>query len=157
MTEGRARRSLRLKVEALEQALRTGAVTSEIPLITKIEDIQRWHSPPMISWKSFSVAAPGGSNPDLRKRLDNVLSSFIRLQSGKKKRGPQPPRGMSVSDWLVREERDALLRQNAQLIARVQELEMDRLANQAAISSQTAKIAELSAALRKVAPLRASK
>ncbi|QAY78897.1 hypothetical protein [Sphingosinicella sp. BN140058] len=154
MREGAARRSFRLKVEALEQAVKEGIVPKELPKILKLDDVRCWNAPPMSSWSSFSVAAPGALNSDLRERLDRVLPSFVKLQSGKVKRGPKPPRTMSVGDWLIREERNALLQQNAQLLGRVQEAESQVRSMRTIIASQKKKIGELSASLRKVVPLR---
>lgn len=153
MKEGPARRSFRLKVEALEKAASDGVVPEDLPVIGNVGDLRTWNDPPMTSWSSHSVAAPGGPNSDLRFRFDRILPTFVKLQTGKVKRGPLPPKGMSVTRWLILHENAALIRQNAELLVRVKELEIALRVERTIVESSKAKIGELTATLRTLAPL----
>lgn len=154
MKEGRSRRSFRLKVELLEMAATDGVVPEGVPIIGKVDDLRVWNDPPMIAWSSFSVAAPSGPNPDLRARFDRILPTFVKLQTGKFKRGPRPPKNTTVEEWLIRDERDGLVRQNTELLVRVEELESALNIERAITESSKAKIAELTAKFRTLAPFK---
>jgi len=157
MTEGRSRRSFRLKVEILEQAVVAGSVPPSLPIIGKLDDLRSWAdkgNKDLCSWSSFSVAAPGGKNADLRGRFDKIFPSLVELQTGKKKRGPRPPKKTSMEEWLIRDERDALIAQNSDLIIRVTVLEEDKRVRDAVIASLLTSVAELTAELAKITPLR---
>lgn len=156
MKEGPSRRSFRLKVEILEKAAIDGVVPEGVPIIGKVDDLRAWNDPPMIAWRSFSVAAPSGPNSDLRFRFDKILPTFVMLQTGKAKRGRRPPKNMSVEQWLIRDERDALARQNADLLVRVRELETALHVEKTISESSRAKNAELTSKLRTLMPLKRS-
>lgn len=157
MAEREARKSFRLKVELLEKATTDGVIPPEIPIIAKVKDLQSWDTPPLTSWKSFSVAAPSGRNADLRARFDRILPSFVKLQTGKSMRGPRPPKNMSVESWLVQSERDALCRQNAELLMRLNETEAALRSKAAMLESSKAMIAELTEKLSVLIPLSVAK
>ncbi|MFW2350133.1 hypothetical protein [Qipengyuania sp.] len=157
MAEREARKSFRLKVELLEKATASGVIPPEYPIIAKVKDLQSWDTPPLTSWKSFSVAAPGGRNADLRARFDRILPSFKKLQTGKSMRGPRPPKDRSVETWLIQSERDALCRQNAEILMRLREAEAALRAKEAMVESSKAKIAELTERLSVLIPLSAAK
>jgi hypothetical protein len=156
MREGRSRKAFRLKVEDLEEAVGQGFITKAIPTIRKLEDLVTWDKPERSPWKSFSVAAPGGRNADLRRRFDRILPAFVLLQTGKKMRGAMPPRGKPVSDWIVEEELESLRRQNADLIARAHVSETGLSAANDLITGLQQEIAVLTGKLSLVTPLRST-
>lgn len=155
MPEGPARKALRLKIDALKAAVKEGRVPDDIPKIEKIEDLRTWHAPPLSRWRSFSVAAPSGPNADLRAQLDQILPLFLALQSGKQRRTRAGRSADAERDLkLLRNERDGLLEQNSDLILRDAEKTALMKAQEDIISSQRAAIAELTAQIRKISPIR---
>ena len=155
MKEGSTRQAFRLKVEAIEAAVRDGVIPTEIPNLRRIQDVRDWDSPPFKSWVSYSVAAPNGPNADLRKRLDRVFPTFVERQSGAVRKGVRAPAGADSSEWLASKERDALLVQNAELLASISQLETRLRVSEAERHALRQNVAELQATLNKVRGLRA--
>lgn len=120
--EGQSRRSFRLKVEAIEKAVRENSIPSDIPTLRRIQDVRDWNAPPLTAWVSYSVAAPKGPNADLRARLDAVFPTFVQRQNGTLRKGVRAPSHADPGEWLASRERDVLLIQNAELLAQVDEL-----------------------------------
>lgn len=73
------------KVAALEAFLRDQEIPADVPVISRIRDLQMWVDVRrgFRAWSSYSVVAPGGDNGDIRRRFDALIVPFARLQGGR--------------------------------------------------------------------------
>ncbi|MEZ0169516.1 hypothetical protein [Microvirga sp. TS319] len=113
-----ARSALAAKVTLLEEWIANESIPPDAPVLVTIKDVQQWTDPArgLVTWTSYSIAAPGGPNADLRLRLDHALKSLQRIREGKSAQPRKPRRGRPISQIQVSHERDRLAHQNVELL-----------------------------------------
>ncbi len=114
-----ARSALAAKVTLLEEWIANESIPPDAPVLATIKDVQQWSDPArgLTTWTSYSIAAPGGPNADLRLRLDHALKGLQRIREGKSAQQRKPRRGRTISQNQVSQERDRLAWQNVELLA----------------------------------------
>jgi hypothetical protein len=119
-----ARQAFEAKVSLLENWAREERVPDDLPRLKTIDEIRLWTDTTrdLKSWTSFSVAAPGGDNPDLRARLDVVLPLISRIRDGVRGKNLKPRRGKPISQIQHERENAILAKQNQELITEVDSL-----------------------------------
>jgi hypothetical protein len=120
-----ARSSLLAKIEFMEAVVAGTETVPEHPKISKVGDVRDWAdaSRNFHPWVSHSVLAPNGLFPDLRRRLDEILPLFSRLQTAGSASPSASRRGRAISHKVIRQERDRLAAQVEELLASLHTLE----------------------------------
>jgi hypothetical protein len=111
----------------IEEWVAAGCIPPDAPILKTLKDVQEWsaHDRKLSTWTSFSIAAPGGPNADLRLRLDNALKALKQIREGSSGSQKKPRRGRAISEVQIRQERDRLALQNVELLAEQSKLEAE--------------------------------
>jgi hypothetical protein len=149
-----ARTAFETKVNLLESWVRAESIPLDAPPLSAIKDVQAWVDPAqgLTSWTSYSVAAPGGENADLRARLDAVLPLVQRLRAGESGKLKKPRRGKTISQIQVERERDRLAVQNEELLSHCEVLQGEVTRSQQLVILKEKEYRELLVKFNKLVP-----
>jgi hypothetical protein len=122
-----ARAALEAKVALIESWVAAEDIPADAPALKTVKDVQQWtdQAKGLTTWTSYSIAAPGGANGDLRVRLDLALEGLSRLVEGNPGKPKKSRRGKAISQVQVEQERTRLAVQNVELLAEREMLRAD--------------------------------
>jgi hypothetical protein len=149
-----ARASFQAKITVIRSWLEKGEIPTTAPVLDTIEQVRRWTNAELnlSTWTSFSVAAPGGKNADLRNQLDELLPLVAKMRAGADRVARAPRTRKPNSQKFAENECRRLATQNEELLAERCSLNADIARLSQLVVEKDRQVGALTATLNKIAP-----